>query len=518
MSHFDVIIIGTGAGGGTLAQHLAPSGKKILILERGTFVPREKDNWSTQAVFLDQKYTTTETWVDKKGKDFRPGIHYYVGGNTKFYGAALLRMRESDFGEVKHFGGVSPAWPIAYADLESYYTKAEKLYHVHGLRGADPSEPWASEPFPYAPLPHEPRIQELNEDLQKLGLKPFPLPIGARMGENPGDAPAVLDRFDGFPDPSETKADAHVVGIKPALQHPNVTLMTECFVEKLNTNASGNEVNEVIVQNNGATLTFSADVVVLAAGAINSAALLLRSANEQHPNGLANSSDVIGRHYMCHNNSALLAISKKPNPTIFGKTLALNDFYHRSDDTDLPLGHIQMLGKSDPLMFREDAPGFTPGLALDYMAKHALDFWMTSEDLPDPDNRVLLGKDGKIHLHYTENNLEAHQRLHKKLTWILEHAGCETHLLPNHLYLGKKIPLAGTAHQCGTIRFGTDPKTSALDTFCRAHEVKNLYVVDGSFFPSSSAVNPALTIMAQALRVGDHLLEVLQAESINQKK
>lgn len=511
MNHFDVIIIGTGAGGGTLAQHLAPSGKKILILERGTFVPREKDNWSTQAVFLDQKYTTTETFVDKKGKDFRPGMHYYVGGNTKFYGAALLRMRETDFGEVKHFGGVSPAWPIEYKDLEPYYTQAEKLYHVHGLRGVDPTEPWASEAFPYAPLPHEPRIEELNGDLQKLGLKPFPLPIGARLAENPGDAPAVLDRFDGFPDPSEAKADAHVVGIKSALQHPNVTLLTECYVERLNTNTSGDAVKEVVVKKGEEILYYSADIVVVACGAINSAALLLRSANEQHPNGLANSSDVVGRHYMCHNNSALLAISKKPNPTIFGKTLALNDFYFRSEESELPLGHIQMLGKSDPLMFREDAPGFTPGMALDYMAKHALDFWMTSEDLPDPENRVMVDKAGKIHLHYTENNLEAHQRLYKKLTSILEHVGCETHLLPNHLYLGKKIPLAGVAHQCGTIRFGHDPKTSALNPLCQTHEVQNLYVVDGSFFPSSSAVNPALTIMAQALRVGDHLAEKLMS-------
>ena len=509
MNHYDVIIIGTGAGGGTLAERLAPTGKKILLLERGTFVPREKDNWSTQAVFLDQKYTTQENWFDKKGKAFRPGMHYYVGGNTKFYGAALLRMRESDFGEVQHFGGTSPAWPINYADLEPYYTQAEKMYHVHGLRGSDPTEPWASAPYPLAPLTHEPRIQELNDDLIKLGLSPFPLPIGARLGENPGDAPAVLDRYDGFPDPSEVKADAHVVGIKPALQHPNVTLLTEAYVERLNTNASGNEVKEIIVTKGGETLTFSANIVIVACGAINSAALLLRSANDQHPNGLANRSDVVGRHYMCHNNSALLAISKKPNPSIFGKTLAINDFYHHNDKSELPLGHIQMLGKSDPLMFREDAPGFTPGMALDYIAKHSLDFWMTSEDLPDPNNRVMVDKEGHIHLHYTENNLEAHQRLYKKLVWILEHVGCETHLLPNHLYLGKKIPLAGVAHQCGTVRFGKDPNTSALNDLCQAHDVQNLYVVDGSFFPSSSAVNPALTIIAQALRVSDHLKTIL---------
>ncbi|MDX1907074.1 MAG: GMC family oxidoreductase [Bacteroidia bacterium] len=511
MSHYDVIIIGTGAGGGTLAYKLAPSGKKILILERGDYIPREKDNWSTQAVFLDAKYKAHETWEDKDGKTFHPGIHYCVGGNTKVYGSALLRMRERDFEEVQHHGGVSPTWPVSYADMEPYYTEAEKLYQVHGQRGIDPTDPPSDTPYFYAPLPHEPRIQTLYDDLKNLGLNPFPLPIGVRMGENErGAAPPVLDRFDGFPDASEAKADSHVTCIKAALTYPNVTLMTHRYAERLLTDRTGKQIREVVVRHQDTTESYTADIVVVACGAINSAALLLRSANEAHPHGLANGSGVVGRHYMAHNNSALLAISRKPNPTLFGKTLGINDFYFGSDDFDFPLGHIQMLGKSDPLMFREDAPGFAPGLALDYIAQHALDFWLTSEDLPDPDNRVVLKKDGSIQLHYTENNLEGHRRLSKKLHWLLEHVGCETHLLPNNLYLGKKIPIAGTAHQCGTVRFGLDPHTSALDTFCRSHEIPNLYVVDGSFFPSSSAVNPGLTIIAQALRVGEHLQSVLR--------
>ncbi len=508
MTHYDIIIIGTGAGGGTLAYKLASTGKKILILERGEYIPKEKDNWSTQAVFLDAKYKAKESWLDKNGKEFHPGIHYCVGGNTKVYGSALLRMREQDFEEVHHHGGISPAWPISYNELESYYNQAEKLYHVHGERGIDPTEPQSSEPYAYGPLPHEPRIQELFNDMEELGLNPFPLPIGVRTADGiPGEAPPVLDRFDGFPDPSESKADSHVIGIKPAVQHPNVTLLTGSFVEKLTTSADGSRVTEVVVHRHEATEIYSGDIVVVACGAINSAALLLRSADDKYPEGLANGSGVVGRHYMAHNNSALLALSRKPNSTLFGKTIGLNDFYFGSDDFEYPLGHIQMLGKSDQLMFREDAPGFAPGLALDYVAKHALDFWMTSEDLPDPNNRVTLQSDGRIQLHYTENNMEGHKRLKKKLQWILEHVGCETHLLPNNVYLGKKIPLAGTAHQCGTVRFGNDPKTSALNPLCRAHEVENLYVVDGSFFPSSSAVNPGLTIIAQALRVGDHLIQ-----------
>lgn len=503
MQHYDFIIIGTGAGGGTLARKLAPSGKKILLLERGDYIPREKENWDTEEVFVKGRYKAKETWLDSKGKEFHPGIHYCVGGNTKVYGAALLRMREADFGELQHHGGTSPAWPISYQDLKPYYLEAEAMYSVHGQRGSDPTEPPEEKPYPRPPLPHEPRIQELNDDIEKLGLKPFPLPMGVRTGQVPAESPYVLDRFDGFPDASEMKADAHVVGVREALKYPNVTLLTDCFVEKLATNPSGNEVSKVIATVGGERVEFAAGVVVVSCGAINSAALLLRSANDRHPNGLANRSGVVGRHYMAHNNSAMLALSIRPNPTIFGKTLAINDFYFGDDDFKYPMGHIQMLGKSDPVMFREDAPSFAPGITLEYMAGHALDFWMTSEDLPDPDNRVTLAPDGRICLHYQENNLEGHKRLQKKLKWILEHAGCEQHLFPNHLYLGKKIPLAGTAHQCGTVRFGDDPATSAIDPWCRSHEVKNLFVVDGSIFPSSSAVNPGLTIMAMALRVGE---------------
>ena len=510
MQHYDLIIIGTGAGGGTLARKLAPTGKKILILERGDYIPREKENWDTEEVFLKARYKAKENWTDKDGKLFHPGIHYCVGGNTKVYGAALLRMREQDFGEVKHHGGISPAWDIKYNDLAPYYLEAEKLYSVHGLRGSDPTEPPETNPYSLAPLEHEPRIQELFDDIKKLGLKPFPLPIGVKSGEEKGESKMVLDRFDGFPDPTESKADAHIVGIKEALKYENVTLETNSYVSRLITDGSGKEIKSVEVIRNGETMSYSANTVVVSAGAINSAALLLRSSNEKHPNGLANSSDVVGRNYMAHNNSAMVALSVKPNPTKFGKTFAINDYYFGAEDFGFPMGHIQMLGKSDAMMFRDDAPSFAPGLTLEYMAKHALDFWMTSEDLPLPENRVTLDKNGNIVLSYSENNLEGHKRLQKKLRWILEHSGCKTHLLPNNLYLGKKIPIAGTAHQCGTIRFGNDPKTSALNTNCRAHEVENLYVVDGSFFPSSSAVNPALTIMANALRVGDHLIsEVL---------
>ncbi len=510
-THYDVIIIGTGAGGGTLAYRLAPSGKRILLLERGDYVPRERENWSTKAVNVEGRYNTKEEWLDKKGKALHPHTNYYVGGNTKFYGAALFRLRREDFGELKHHGGISPAWPLTYDELEPFYTEAERLYRVHGERGVDPTDPPASEPYPYPAVSHEPRIQQLSDDLTRMGRAPFHTPLGVMLDEaNQRKSRCIrCATCDGHPCLINAKADAQVVCVDPALEHPNVELLTHALVTRLETDASGRTVTAVEVQHNGTPARYSADVVVLSAGAINSAALLLRSANDAHPRGLGNGSDVVGRHYMGHVNAVVLAISTTPNPTVFQKTLALNDFYFGDADWPYPMGHISFVGKMDADTLSAGAPPVVPGMTLDLMAKHSLDFWLTSEDLPDPENRVTVNRDGKIVLSYTPNNLEGHKRLTAKLKSMLKGIGCREHLVPRTLFVGQRIPLAGVAHQNGTIRFGHDPKTSALNVNCRLHEVDNLYVVDGSFFPSSGAVNPALTIIANALRVGDHLLERL---------
>lgn len=515
-NHYDVIIIGTGAGGGTLAHKLAPSGKKILLLERGGFVPREKDNWESRAVNVDGKYNTREIWHDKDGKELHPHTNYYVGGNTKFYGAALFRFRERDFGALRHYDGVSPAWPILYQDLEPYYTQAEQMYRVHGTRGEDPTEPWASAPYPHPAVSHEPRLQHLHEDFARLGCQPFHVPLGIKLQENNPRSQCIrCATCDGYPCLINAKSDAHTCAIEPALDYPNVSLFTHAKVVKLETSTSGREVSKVCVERDGSYEVYSANIVVVSAGAINSAALLLQSANDRHPNGLANSSDVVGRHYMGHVNSVMLAVSKCPNPTIFQKTLALNDFYFGSPEWDFPMGHISFVGKLDGVALSAGAPAIAPGFTLDLMAKHSLDFWLTSEDLPDPNNRVTLDRSGNIVLAYTPNNIEPHKRLQAKLQSLLkQQTKCEMHghdchqgLFARNLFLAERIPLAGVAHQNGTIRFGNDPKTSALDANCKAHDIDNLYVVDGSFFCSSAAVNPALTIMANALRVGDHLLE-----------
>jgi len=513
MDTYDVIIIGTGAGGGTLARHLAPSGKRILLLERGDWLPREPENWLAHDVFVDNRYVSDDTWYDEKGKAFQPQVHYFVGGATKLYGAALYRLRREDFGELKHYDGASPAWPISYDEIEPYYQRAEELYEVHGERGEDPTEPPASGPYPYPAVSHEPRIQLLADDLAAAGLHPFHAPCGIRLTES--DKPHTIcvrcQNCDGFPCVVHGKSDAEVLGVRPALEHRNVTLLTNAQAVKLETNDAGTAVTEVVVERDGATERYAADIVVLAAGAANTAKLLLVSANDRHPNGLANGSDQVGRNYMFHNSQAVLAISREENPTIFQKTLGLNDFYFGGNGFDYPLGNIQMVGKSQAEMFRGEKPGETklaPEWTLDRVAKHAIDFWLSTEDLPVPENRVTVDKDGKLTLAYKATNDVPKGNLYHELKNILGKLHMnEHHLIQRFAYMKNEIPVAGCAHQAGTTRFGTDPETSVLNTDCRAHEVDNLYVVDTSVFPSIGAVNPALTAMANSLRVGDHLLE-----------
>ncbi|HYV37769.1 MAG TPA: GMC family oxidoreductase, partial [Gemmataceae bacterium] len=413
---------------------------------------------------------------------------------------------------LKHHDGISPAWPISYSDLEPYYTKAEKLYSVHGLRGADPTEPPASAPYPFPPVAHEPRIQELSDNLAKAGLHPFPAPCGILLDEQFRNRSTCLkcDTCDGFPCLVHAKADAEVACVRPALAYNNVTLVTNAKVMRLNTSSSGREVTEVVVDRNGTPQTYRGSIVVVSAGAANSAKILLLSANDKHPRGLANGSDLVGRHFMFHNSSAVVALSRRENTTLFQKTLSVNDFYFGAPDFAFPLGNIQMIGKSKGPMFHDDAPRFAPGWSLDMMARHAVDFWLTTEDLPDPNNRISVNGAGEIQLAYKFNNQEPTKRLLAKLKGMLEHLDCHPHLIPNNLYLSKSIPIAGVGHQSGTCRFGADPKTSVLDVNCKAHELDNLYVVDTSFFPSIGAVNPSLTAIANALRVGDHLLERLR--------
>jgi choline dehydrogenase-like flavoprotein len=518
-NHYDVIVIGSGPGGASVAYRLAPTGKRILLLERGDYLPRTRANWDAETVFVNGTYQASETWYGKNGKSFRPGLHYYVGGNSKVYGAALLRLRERDFDEIQHKDGISPAWPLKYEVFEPYYADAERLYHVHGRRGEDPTEPLSSGPFPYPPVSHEPRIQELNDTLTKSGLHPFHLPLGILLDETDGKpTPTSIcircDAFDGFPCLLNGKADAQVMCVDPALKaHPNLSLLTGAYVSRLATDASGKSVTNVFVDRNGDTEKYTADIIVVACGALSSALLLLRSASEKHPNGLANGSDQVGRNYMRHNQSILMALMLNANDTVFQKTLAIADFYFGCDDWEYPLGLIQMCATSHGAQIRGEAlPSWLkwmPKMPFEEMARHSMDFWLSSEDLPRPENRIRYEGD-RVVLEITETNMEAHHRLKKKLKQILTKAGAHPLLMDRSLYLGKDIPIGGTAHQAGTARFGTDPLSSVLDLDCKAHQLDNLYVADASFFPSIGAVNPTLTIIANALRVADKIKERLE--------
>lgn len=500
MNHYDVIIIGAGAGGGTVAYSLAPTGKRILILERGGYLPKEDDNWNPDAIFHGRKYQVEEQWLDRQNNPFKPQIFYNVGGNTKVYGAALQRMRERDFAELEHLEGISPAWELSYQDMEPYYTRAESIFKIHGQKGEDITEPPMSAEYPFPPLPHEPRMQEVADDLEKLGLHPHHLTLAIdRNVEDPDNSNCIrCATCDPYPCKIDAKLDAQIACVNPATAYDNVELKINTLVTRLITDKSGSKISSVEVEVDGNKEQYTADTFILSCGSINSAAMLLKSANDKHPDGLANSSGMVGRNLMLHNHSSIVAIANKPNPTKFQKTLGFNDFYFGSPDHDYPLGQVQMTGKSKWNRLDLFSPGSVPQPTLEYMADHAVDWWLTSEDLPDPNNRVRLTKEGKIKVDFARNNLKAHQSLVDLWQNYLRRTDF-------FLFMVTTVPLSAVWHQVGTCKFGSDPQTTVLDLNCRTHDVENLYVVDGSFIPSMGAVNPTLTIVANALRVADHL-------------
>jgi choline dehydrogenase-like flavoprotein len=422
-------------------------------------------------------------------------------------------LRPGDFQELKHVDGISPSWPLGYDDFEPWYTRAEWLYQVHGAHGEDPIEGHWSRQYPWPAVSNEPRIQQLFDDLVAGGYHPFHAPCGILLDEERRPASTCIrcTWCDGYPCLVHAKSDAEVIAVRPALDHDNVSILVNAEVVKLETDSRGRTVTGVVVSREGAQETYAADIVALSAGASNSAKILLASANDRHPNGLANGSDQVGRNYMYHNSKAVVALSKEANDTVFQKTIGLNDFYFGTPDYDRPIGQIQMVGKSNAEAMKGEEPKLTklaPYWSLAETARHAVDFWLTTEDLPVPDNRVTLDADGSIHLAYRSTNDEEADRLYHELKKILNHTGLsQHHILSKNFYMNMSIPIAGVAHQAGTCRFGSDPASSVLDPNCKAHELDNLYVVDTSFFPSIGAVNPALTAMANAIRVGEHILE-----------
>lgn len=488
----DVLIIGSGMGGATCAAALAPSGARITVLERGERIAPSAATRDAESIFRLGTFRNSETWDDPSGTPFSPGNYYNVGGNSKLYGAVLYRYRAEDFAELRHLGGVSPAWPISYAEFEPWYQAAEELYEVRGALGEDPTEPPHSGTYPFPPVPHEPAIADVARRLARQGLAPAHLPLGVDLdawlaGGQTG--------WDAYPNTDAGKKDAESIGMARALRHRCVRLETGCEVIRLNTDADGRVVS-VDYRRGAERARMTARLVILSAGAVNSAALLLRSANDNHPAGLANSSGQVGRNFMNHNTHAVLSLHPfRKNPCVYQKTLCFNDFYLRGGPGDAPLGNIQLLGKiTAPILAAQTA---LPRSLAGWIAARSVDWYLMSEDLPDPESRVTV-RAGRIVLDWRRSNWEAHLELVRRFRALLRRAGWP-------IVLARAFDRTVPSHQCGTARFGRNPATSVLDIWCRAHDHPNLFVVDASFLPNSAAVNPALTIAAQALRVSDHI-------------
>lgn len=491
----DIVIIGSGAGGGTVARELAGTGARILIVERGDFIPQEDHNWSPAAVWKDLRYRTTETWLDEAGHSFRPYTHYCVGGNTKFWGTVMYRLRPEDFTAIEHVDGTSPAWPIDYATLAPFYDRAERMYDVHGQAGIDPTE-GPRGPYPFPPVPHSRVVGEIVERLQAQGLHPSPLPLGLR--ENC----IFCNTCNSFPCKIHAKSDADVCAVRPATQSPNVSLWINATARRLITDPSGRKIEAVEIDRGGTIEKVSAPIVIVSCGAVNSAALLLRSATGQHPNGLANSSGLVGKRYMAHLATMMQGFHPfRVNDTVFQKTVAINDFYWKGPNSRYPLGQIQSQGRTHGVMAQTVVPA-VPLWAYEAWVARGVDWLAMTEDLPRVENRITLGPNGEIRLHYQPNNVRAHAALVNETKKILRKLGFW--IVMTHSHKAKN-----TTHQCGTMVFGTNPGESVLDPYCRAHDVDNLFVVDASFFPSSAAVNPGLTIIAQAIRAADHIRQTL---------
>ncbi|MFY7779036.1 MAG: GMC oxidoreductase [Elstera sp.] len=486
-SQIDVLIIGSGMGGATLAAGLAGSGARVVMLERGEAIPASAPARDPRAIFQRGHFRPAETWRDGAGRDFSPGTYYVVGGNSKFYGAVLLRYRREDFEARAHAEGDTPGWPFPYETLEPWYGRAETLFRVRGAEGEDPTEPAHSTRYPHPPVPDEPAIAEVRARLRGVGLAPFSLPLAVDIerwlagGKTPWDA---------FPDTRSGKLDAETAPLAQALRDPRFRLVTGARVRRLLASPDGRRVAGVEVETAEGLQRLSAGTIVLSAGAVNSAALLLASE-------IGNQAGAVGRYFMNHNCTAMLAVDpRRPNPSVYQKTLGINDFYLSDGRGGPPLGNIQLLGKISGAILKASLP-WVPERALGLLARHSVDWYAMSEDLPRPESRVTL--DGaSIRLDWRRSNMRAHHGLVRAFRARLRDAGYP-------LVLARLFDQRTPSHQCGTTRMGSDPATSVVDPFCRSHTISNLYVVDAGFLPTSAAVNPALTIAAQALRVADHL-------------
>jgi choline dehydrogenase-like flavoprotein len=489
----DIAVIGSGVGGATLAWALRDSGARVLVIERGDFLPREWQNWSPRAIHYENRYRNSDPWIGPDGTAVVPGNYHYVGGSSKLYGATMPRFRESDFDEVRTRDGISPPWPVSYSDMEPYYGRAEELYWVHGDE-SDPTAPWRSTPYPFPALPHEPPIAAIARRLGHQGLKPFSLPQAVDW--RPGGRCVLCRTCDAYSCIVDAKGDADVCAMRPALESSTVRLLTNADVRTIATDGDGSRISHLEVAHGSRKLTIHAARFVLAAGAVNSAALLLRSRSRRLPDGVANTSGMVGRNYMAHPTTFVVGVlPTRAHRMAYQKTLGINDWYYAGPDTEFPLGNVQALGKLQGWTIKPQRRAIPHGV-LEWMTQRSVDFLAETEDLPLRDSRVTVDDAGRVHLNWVDTNLESHHELVQRTARAIRRCGYP-------LVFTQRLPWSASSHQCGTARMGADPSQSVVTKDCRAHDVANLWIVDSSVFPSSAAVNPALTVAATALRVAD---------------
>ena len=498
--HYDVIVIGSGAAGGTIAGQLAASGKRILLLERGGVMPLADQNVADVDLFRKDRYHPGEQWFGTDGDPFSPQTIYALGGNTKVWGGVLERMREREFGGLPLQEGAAPDWELTYGDFAPYYERAEQLYRVHGDAGVDPTEPGRSGPYGHTPRSFEPWVVELKAALERQGTHPYALPLTwSESAEDP-------------------TGDAELFGVDLAKQLENVCVRHRVKVRRLHVNPSGTEVRAVEAEIDGHAWLFSGDLVVLAAGAINTAAILLRSATEHHSRGLSNGSDQVGRNLMKPQLTSIIQLAAAPNSGRYGRSLGVTDYLWGDSNVSFPLGSIATGGGVlQDALFAESPPVLSlvtklmPNFGLEQLAARSVTWWAMSPVLPDAHNRVTL-RGNHLQIHYLPNNREAHDRLVYR--WIDTLKKVENDPLchvvkPAPTHPRGEAPLTVMGSVCGTCRMGSNPATSVVDLQGRSHELANLYIADASVFPSCPAVGMGLTVIANALRIGDQLLAVL---------
>ena len=503
---YDVLIIGSGAGGGTLAGALAASGRSVLLLERGGVMALADQNVADVDLFRKDRYHPGEQWFGPDGDPFSPQTVYAIGGNTKIWGGVLERMREREFGPLALQEGPLPSWELSYADVAPYYDRAEALYRVHGQAGSDPTAPPRSGPFPQQPRPLDPLMAELRGALERAGTHPHPLPLSWSTSPLDPTGDAELFGVDLARATAEARADASASAA--------VTVRERARVRRLHVSPSGREVRGVEAEIDGQRWLFSAQLVVLAAGAINSAEILLRSANDRHPQGLANGSGQVGRNLMKPQLTAILQRAAAPSSGREARCLGVHDFYWGDSNVSFPLGTIQSGGGvlQDPL-FAESPPVLSlvtrllPSAVLERLAGRSICWWASSPVRPDPANRVTL-RGESLQIDYTANNREAHDRLVYRWLDTLEAVEADplnTVVQPFPIHPRGEAPLSAIGQVCGTCRMGSDPTSSVVNLQGQCHELANLYIADASTFPSCPAVGIGLTVIAQALRLADHV-------------